>query len=318
MPIKTTLLNRRGFMQLTSLVCAAGAVRPALGQSPAPLSSKEFPIRIGRVVWVAKGQTADAVIGGVRELGLSTCQIGFDDLSVKDVAPLHKALHKYGVEVTAISEHNPGPRIFDFYHGPSTIGIIPPATRDVRVKAMKVAADVATLAGIPAIHAHCGFIPEDPNDPIYPQAVAVVKDVAAYCKERHLMLLCETGQETPITMVRLIEDVKLGNVFVNLDVANLILYGKGNPVDAMDVFGDRVRGIHAKDGHFPTNPRNLGTETAIGKGKVDFPGVFRQLKKANYTGSMMIEREIGNEEDRRRDILHSKALLEKLIAETYS
>jgi sugar phosphate isomerase/epimerase len=79
-----------------------------------------------------------------------------------------------------------------------------------------------------------------------------------------------------------------------------------------------VRGIHAKDGRFPTNPRELGAETAIGKGKVDFPGVFEQLKKVNYKGSMMIEREVGDEEQRKRDILESKAFLEELIARTYS
>jgi L-ribulose-5-phosphate 3-epimerase len=306
-------------MQLASVAYAASTVRSASGQPmAAPIISKEFPIRLGRVTWVAEGQTADTVIREIHELGLQTCQIGFDNLSVEVVAPLQAALRKYAVEVNAISEHNPGPRIFDFYHGPETVGIIPPATRPARVKAMKVAADVANLAGIPAIHAHCGFIPENPNDPIYPQAVAAVKDVASYCKERGLILLCETGQETPITLVRLIEDVNLGNVFVNLDLANLILYGKGNPVDAMEVFGSRVRGIHAKDGQFPTNTRELGVEAPIGQGKVDFPEVFTQLRKLNYSGTMMIEREVGNEEERKRDILQSKSFLETLIARTYS
>jgi L-ribulose-5-phosphate 3-epimerase len=306
-------------MQLAGIAYAASAVRPALGQSlAATISSKEFPIRLGKVTWVGDGQTVDTVVREVHELGLRTCQIGFDNLSVNVVPLMQEALKKYDVEVNAISEHNPGPRVFDFYHGPLTIGIIPAATRPARIKAMKVAADVANLAGVPAIHAHCGFIPEDPNDPIYPQAVAAVKEVATYCRERGLILLCETGQETPITMVRLIEDVNLGNVFVNLDVANLILYGKGNPVDAMDVFGDRVRGIHAKDGRFPTNSRQLGLEAPIGKGKVDFTGVFEQLKKANYKGTMMIEREIGNAEERKRDVLQSKAFLENLIARTYS
>jgi L-ribulose-5-phosphate 3-epimerase len=306
-------------MQLAGVACAANALHPILGQSPkTAFSSKEFPICLGKVAWVGDGQTADSVVRGVSELGLHTCQIGFEHLSVEVVAPLRKALEKYGVEATALSEHNPGRRVFDFYQGPLTIGVIPAVTRAVRVQALKLAADVASLAGIPAIHTHCGFIPEDPNDPIYPQAVAAIKEVASHCKERGLMLLCETGQETPITMVRMIEDVNLGNVFVNFDIANLILYGKGNPVDAMDVFGNRVRGIHAKDGRFPTNPRELGLETTIGEGKVDFPRVFEQLKKANYKGSMMIEREVGGEEQRKRDILQSKAFLENLIVRTYS
>jgi L-ribulose-5-phosphate 3-epimerase len=309
-------LNRRNFMQIAGAACAVNAGFPSLGQSPK--LSKESPIRLGKVVWVGEGQTADAVIRGVFELGLHTCQIGFEHMSVQVVQPMREALAKYGVEATALSEHNPGRRIFDFYQGPLTIGVIPASTRAVRIQALKLAADVASLAGIPAIHTHCGFIPEDPNDPIYPQAVTAIKAVASHCKERGLMLLCETGQETPITLVRMIDDVNLGNVFVNLDVANLILYGKGNPVDAMEVLGDRVRGIHAKDGRFPTNPRELGAETAIGAGKVDFPGLFQQLKRVNYKGSMLIEREVGEEEQRRRDILQSMAFLQALIVRTYS
>ncbi|WP_255551120.1 sugar phosphate isomerase/epimerase family protein [Granulicella sp. dw_53] len=311
-------LDRRSFMQLAGTTFAAGAIGPALGQpalgSPADVAS---PIHLGKVAWVNDDQTADSVIKDVRELGLRTCQIGFEHLSTDIVAPLLAALKKYAVEATSISEHNPGRRIFDFYQGPLTIGVVPPDTRAVRIQALKIAADVASLAGIPAIHTHCGFIPEDPNDPLYPQAVEAVKEVASHCKQRGVVLLCETGQETPITLVRMIDDVNLGNVFVNLDLANLILYGKGNPVDAMDVFGDRVRGIHAKDGKFPTNPKHLGAETPIGEGKVDFPRVFEALKRINYKGSMMIEREVGNEAERRTDILRSKKFLERLILKTY-
>src|SRR6202012_1795576 len=168
-----------------------------------------------------------------------------------DVArPVKNALAKYGVEATAFSEHGPGQRVFDFYQGPPTIGIVPPATRGPRIQNLKMAADIAGECEIPAIHTHCGFIPEDPNDPLYPQAVAAVKEVAQYCKARGLSFLCETGEETPITLLRLMDDVGLDNVFANMDLANLILYGKGNPVDAMDVIGHRVRGIHAKDGLF--------------------------------------------------------------------
>ncbi len=308
-------LSRRSFVQLAGATYMSNAVRPTLGQAS---SAKGLPIRLGKVVWVGDGETADSVVKGVRELGLSTCQIGFEHLSGDSIVPLRKALDRYGVEATAVSEHNPGRRVFDFYQGPLTVGIIPPGMRGARIAALKLAGDVAAGAGIPAIHTHLGFIPEDPNDPIYPQAVAAVKDVASHCKQRGLMLLCETGQETPITLVRLIDDVGVGNVFVNLDIANLIMYGKGNPVDAMEVFGDRVRGIHAKDGRFPTNPRELGVETAIGKGKVDFPRVFQQLKRVNYRGSMMIEREVGDEAERKRDILESKAFLQDLIARTYS
>src|SRR5439155_17279858 len=78
---------------------------------------------------------------------------------------------------------------------------------------------------------------------------------------------CETGQETPITLVRAIKDIGLDNVGVNFDVANLILYGKANPLDAVELLGPYIMGMHAKDGLYPTDPKQLGREVPIGQGK---------------------------------------------------
>ena len=217
-----------------------------------------------------------------------------------------------------MSEHNPGPRVFDFYQGPLTVGIVPTNNPNhrARIDALKLAADFARLCNIPSVHTHLGFIPEDPNDPIYPQAVASIREVALYCKEQGRMLLSETGEETPITTLRMIQDVGTGNVFVNLDTANLIMCDKGNPVDAMDVVGHLVRGVHAKDGLSPTDARNFGNEVAIGKGKVDFPRLLKQLKRVNYTGAITIEREIEGAQQT-EDILKSKEYLQDLITKTY-
>jgi sugar phosphate isomerase/epimerase len=311
--------NRREFLQLASSASASRAVDRMLGREGASKDvPRIFPVKLGKVCWVGLDDTPDAIVGDVAALGLEACQIGFEHPAADSAASLLRASEKYGIMVTAISEHNPGPRVFNFYQGPLTIGIIPIATREARIRALKRAADIAVAAKVPAIHTHCGFIPEDPNDPLYPGAVTAVRNIAEYCKDRKIAVLCETGQETPITLLRLIEDVATGNVFVNLDVANLILYGKGNPVDAMDVFGNWVRGIHAKDGLFPTNPRELGLETPIGQGKVDFPKLFAQLKRFDYRGSMMIEREVGTDEQRRQDVLRSKKFLQEQLLRTYS
>jgi L-ribulose-5-phosphate 3-epimerase len=308
------IFNRRSFVQLAGAAIAT-AVLPVVAQpNSARLhgASKSVIPRLGLVVKVMKGGTSEAAIKHVHDLGIPTCQIFYDELNLREVAPLMAALKKYGVEVTAVSEHNPGPRIFDFYDGPRTIGIVPPEYRRARVDALKLAADFAHACNVPSIHTHLGFIPEDPNDPTYAVAIATIKEVAQHCKDRGVMLLCETGEETPITMLRMIQDVGSGNVFVNLDTANLILYGKGNPVDAMDVFGHLVRGTHMKDGLFPTGPRVLGKEVAIGKGRVDFPTLFKRLKEVNYAQTITIEREIEGPQQT-ADILQSKLFLQKLI-----
>jgi len=85
---------------------------------------------------------------------------------------------------------------------------------------------------------------------------------------------CETGQETPVTLVRAIRDAGLDNVGVNFDAANLILYGKANPVDAVDILAPYIQGVHAKDGLYPTGPERLCAEVPIGQGKVDFDHAF--------------------------------------------
>jgi sugar phosphate isomerase/epimerase len=127
----------------------------------------------------------------------------------------------------------------------------------------------------------------------------------------------ETGQETPVTMLRAIQDTGLDNIGANLDTANLILYDKGDPVAALDVIGKYVRGLHAKDGLYPTDPKNLGEEVAIGQGRVDFAEVIRKLHKLHYTGPITIEREISGprQED---DIRASIAYLQRLIDSTYT
>ncbi|MEO7004965.1 MAG: sugar phosphate isomerase/epimerase family protein [Acidobacteriaceae bacterium] len=307
---KSREIDRRTFVQLAGAACLVGAVTPMLAQSP-PVSAKaENPM--GLVVWIEEGQSIDAAIREVRDLGFPVCQVGFKHLTPDVVKPLQSALSKYGITATAFSEHGPGQRIFDFYQGPPTIGIFPVATRDARVHNLKLAADIASQLGIPAIHTHIGFTPEDPNDPLYPQTVAALREIAVHCKQKGIIFLCELGQETPITLVRLIEDVGTGNVFVNLDFANLICYGKGNPVDAMDVLGERVRGTHAKDAVFPTDPWNLGKTVPFGEGKVDFPTVFAQLRKVNYSGPILIEHGAQSEKAR-EEILRRKAFLGKLM-----
>ena len=123
---------------------------------------------------------------------------------------------------------------------------------------------------------------------------------------------CETGQETPITLVRAIRDVGLDNVGVNFDVANLILYGKGNPADAVDILGPYAQGMHAKDGLYPTDPKSLGKEVPIGQGRVDFPTIISKLKAIGYKYPITIEREIRGPQQE-ADLRAAKAYLEKLI-----
>ncbi len=219
---------------------------------------------------------------------------------------------EYGVEITAFWCGWSGPRFWNFTEGPETLGIVPAAYRGTRVGELLDGAAFAYRLGVKDIVTHMGFIPENLSDPNYPAVAAAVKAIALELKRNGQNLLFETGQETPIVLLRLFEEINTGNLFVNLDPANLILYGKANPVDALDVLGGYVRGVHAKDGFYPTNGRELGREVKVGEGKVNFPALIKGLKACGFDGSLTIEREISGEQQL-IDIRETQAYLQSLI-----
>lgn len=277
----------------------------ASGSAPSPK-----PLRLGLIIGVGKGP--EVAISKVHDLGLPTAQIELDDFGPEMLSSLRKALDRYGVEATSLVVGGPGPEVYDFYQGPLTCGLVPRQYRAARLDRIKKASEFAHQCGIPAVQTHCGFIPENPNDVLYKEVVLAIREAASACKSHGQNFRCETGQETPITLIRAIKDVGLDNIGVNFDLANLILYGKGNPVDAIELFGPYVQGIHAKDGLFPTDPKELGKEVPIGQGKVDFPRIIQRLKELHYQGALTIEREISGPQQV-EDVKSAKVFLEKLV-----
>ena len=301
-------LNRRRFLQVSAVAGATGLFS-SIPAAPAVTAGK--PFRLGIIIGVAKDP--EAALKRVQDFGVPTCQAGTDDFSDRVYNGLKTAIEKYGIEVTAINTSGGPPNKYTFYEGPETIGVVPVKYRQQRIDNYKRASDFAKRLDIPALHSHFGFIPENPNDPEYEGVVVALREVATHIKGNGQIVLMETGQETPITMLRAITDAGVDNQFVNLDCANLILYGKGNPLDALDVIGHLVRGTHAKDGLFPTNPKELGQEVPIGKGKADFPKLIPRLKELGYPGPLTIEREISGPQQF-EDIKMEKVYLEKLVA----
>lgn len=223
-------------------------------------------------------------------------------------------LKEYGVEVSAFWCGWEGPATWNFTEGPKTLGLVPEEYRETRIKNLCDGADFAKMLGIKNVVTHMGFIPENPNDPIFEGFCHAVKKVAEHLKGNGQRLLFETGQETPVAMLRTFEKVGCDNLGVNLDTANLILYGKANPVDSLDVFGKYVHNLHAKDGTYPTNGNELGQETRIGDGKVDFKSVISKLYELGYDSYITIEREISGEQQL-EDIKHAKKYLEDIVNE---
>lgn len=257
----------------------------------------------------------DARFKQVQDHGFNWCQLCAwnHDLYTEEIAKkIDEARKKYNVEISTFWCGYSGPVYWNFYEGQNTLGIVPLEYRKMRCEELKHGSDYAKRLGVKQIATHFGYLHENPMCEDYPHLIEAIRDVAEYCKANGQTLMFETGQETPVTLKRVIEDVGTGNLGINLDPANLILYGKGNPVDALDVFGEYVCDIHAKDGKYPTNGHDLGEETVVGQGKVNFPAFIARLKEIGYDKTLIIEREIWGEQQI-KDINDTKIYLEGLI-----
>jgi len=308
-------MDRRTFLSAASAAMLTQVI-PAAAYDADEKQGPLKPMALGLLV--SPFGAPEATIRRVHDLGFSNCFLSLDGyiggftpaiaLQMKDL------LNKYEVIATTVEVVGPAPLEWNFLRGPSTIGLVPPATRAARIDALRQASDFAKLLGVSQVQTHCGFIPEDPADALYPGTVEAIRTVAQHCHDNRQYFLMETGQETPTTMSRMIRDVGIPNLAVGLDTANLILYGKANPVDAVDILGPHVRSIHAKDGKWPTDPSQLGEEVLIGKGLVDFRAVFTKLHRIGYQGAVTIERETSGPQQI-EDVRQEKQYLENILNE---
>lgn len=278
-------------------------------------------MKIGTCVSLDSVEGLEQKLITLREHDMEVCQLISWEPSVwttENAWKVKELLEKYQIKVSAFWCGWEGPLVWDFYDGQITLGLVPVEYRPMRIKNLCDGADFAHLLGVTDVISHMGFIPENPNDPNFNTFCVAVRTVAEHLKENGQYLLFETGQETPVTMLRCFEKVGTDNLGVNLDTANLILYGKANPVDSLDVFGKYVRCLHAKDGFYPVNGHDLGQEAPIGQGKVDFRGVFRGLRKLGYQGDVIIERELAeNSEEQMKGILDARDYLQNIVEEVY-
>lgn len=251
----------------------------------------------------------------VAEFGLDVCQlVSWDQRAWEraDAPKVREQAEQAGVEVVCCWVGYPLPVRWNWTLGPDTAGLVPPEYRAIRLGALMVGADFAAEMGVQAIATHVGFIPQECTSDRYAGVLAAIYEIASYCHDLGLEFWFETGQEMPVTLLRTIEDLRLPNLGINLDPANLILYGTGNPVDSLDVFGKYVRCVHAKDGVYTTNGQSLGKEVKVGDGKVNFPVLVKGLDEVGFEGDYIIEREISGEQQK-KDIAETVTYLNGLL-----
>lgn len=272
------------------------------------------PLDIGLMFWA--GKDPRETLREIKALGIHCGQLGIPgDMPLAGAADAwREALEEEEFELTTVFAAFAGEEYTNIPTVLRTVGFIPPYTRADREGRMMGVGAFAGMLGVPSIACHIGLIPEDRMHPDYMEVRDLVQRVCDHAMLNDQTFALETGQEPAHALRLFIEDVDRPNLRINFDPANMILYGTGDPIEALGVLGDLVVSVHCKDGDWP--PKGvlgaLGTEQPLGQGAVGIERFLAKLKEIGYRGSLNIEREVENQAQRRADIRLAVELLKRL------
>jgi sugar phosphate isomerase/epimerase len=256
-----------------------------------------------------------------QELGIPTVQVHSphgESRNKKTADDLLAKLKNAGITLTCVFTGFEGESYADIATTARTVGLVPEATRAERAQEMKAVSDFAKLLNCNTVGLHIGFVPER-NGASYKNLIAVAQDVLDHIAKNGQNLHLETGQESAEHLLEFLHDVDRPNLFINFDPANMILYGTGNPIEALKKVGKYVRSVHCKDAMWaPAEQRGTawGQEVPLGEGDVGMENYLRTLKEIGYLGPLTIEREIAHDRAKQKaDIGAAAALLQRLRAQ---
>ncbi len=273
------------------------------------------PLEIGVMFWA--GRDPLETIREVKGLGVRCGQLGIPgDLELDGAADAWKqALEAEDFTLVTVFAAYKGEDYADIPTVQRTVGFIPPATRAEREERTYAVSDFAAALGVPSIATHIGFVPEDPSNADYVAVRDMVRRVCDNAAKHGQSFALETGQEPARVLLQFFEDVGRDNLRINFDPANMILYGTGDPIEALDVLAPHIVSVHCKDGDWPPKdvPGALGTEKPLGQGSVGIPRFIAKLKEIGYRGTLNIEREVPDQAQRLADIRAAVELLRSLV-----
>ncbi|MDB4634176.1 sugar phosphate isomerase/epimerase [Rubripirellula sp.] len=210
-----------------------------------------------------------------------------------------KQLSEMGVQCSAVFGGFEGESYADIPTVVRTVGLVPADTRQSRLNEMLEISNFAKWLGCDTVALHLGFIPHDPQADGYSDIVDVTRQLCDHCADHGQFLHLETGQETAEGLLEFIKQVDRDNLKINFDPANMILYGTGEPIEALQAVGKHVRSIHCKDGTWSDKPGDTwGAEVPLGEGDVGMEKYLRTLHEIGYEGPLTIEREIPQDPER--------------------
>jgi sugar phosphate isomerase/epimerase len=252
------------------------------------------------------------------QLGVSTIQLHTPQPASRTKQRANEfrmQLRDFAMRVTVVFAGFEGESYADIPTVGRTVGLVPPESRAVRTTELKEIADFAMLLGAEAVGLHVGELPADRRaNADYVGVLAAIQDVCDHCRRLGLRVHLETGQERADTLLAFLSDVARDNLFVNFDPANMILYGSGDPIQALKQIGSYVRSVHCKDARGSARPGvDWGTEVPLGQGDVGMERFLGTLAEIGYFGPLTIERETSSDAQRQKEeIGHGIRLLNEL------
>lgn len=276
------------------------------------------PLQVGVVFWtggdLGEERPPAEIAASLASLGLSCGQLaihGGADLSDRSREAWRSAMAAHNITaVTAVVAFT-GESYADVAAVDRTVGYGPKATRAEREQRTYEVSDLAAELSIPGLATHIGAIPHDRSDAGYAEMRDLVRRLCDHCASHRQTFALETGQESAAQLKRFILDVDRPNLKVNFDPANMVMYGSGDPIEALEAVAQWVVTVHCKDGVGSAAPGQLGHETPLGAGEVGMDRFVAKLREIGYRGPLVIEREIVGEAQR-EDIRRAIALLNRL------
>ena len=276
--------------------------------------AEEDILETGVMFW-ARG-SAESTLENVKSFGVNAGHLGIPGDYPLDgkAVEWRQALEGDEFQTGAVFCSYDGENYSDFATVIDTVGFVPHQTRTPRVERTKAVADFASELGVRSVACHVGFIPEDHHHPVYSEIVKVVRDLCNHCHRHGQYFTMETGQEPSKVLLQFIADVDRKNLKVNFDPANMIMYGTGDPIEALEALQEHVVSVHCKDGDWPLRdkPELLGAEKPLGQGSVGIEAFVTKLKYIGYKGLLVVEREGVEGDHRRRDIQEGVNLIQSL------
>ncbi|MHC4574535.1 MAG: sugar phosphate isomerase/epimerase family protein, partial [Planctomycetota bacterium] len=148
-----------------------------------------------------------------------------------------------------------------------TGGIRPDRYWEQNRKLFLDAVEITAELGVKYLSMHAGFI--DLTQAEYAEKFYDrIKHLANASARKEILLLLETGQETADELRKFLQELSHPTVGVNFDPANMILYDKGDPVEAVKILARWIKHVHIKDAIRTDKPGTWGAEVPWGRGQV--------------------------------------------------